>query len=309
MTNQKTLVIIFGPTGVGKTDLSIDVATHFNSDILSCDSRQMYKELNIGVAKPENHQLELVKHHFINSVSIDEHYSIYQYEYDCVNLLTEYFKTHDIAIMCGGSGLYIDAVCNGVDEMPDPDDEIRNNVINFYQNNGLEGLRFELKKIDPIYYSQVDLKNPNRIMRALEIFYQTGKAFSEFRTSKNIERDFKIIKIGINLDRAKLYERINIRVDKMMEQGLFEEAERFYEKRNLVALKTIGYKELFMCIDKTISLNDAIELIKKNSRNYAKRQLTWFRRYNDAVWYEPTKKDELIENIEKEITLKINNKI
>lgn len=301
MANLKTLVIIFGPTGVGKTDLSIETAKHFSSEILSCDSRQIYKELNIGVAKPEPHQLKEVKHHFIGTVSIDDHYSIYQYEAESTVLLEKYFESHDIAIMCGGSGLYIDAVCNGVDEMPDHDEEIRSQVNELYKTKGIEALRFELKKADPVYYSQVDLKNPNRIMRALEMFYQTGKPFSDFRSNQNTERNFKIIKIGINLDRALLYERINQRVDKMMENGLFEEATTFYSKRNLVALKTIGYRELFNVIEKTISLEDAVELIKKNTRNYAKRQLTWFRRYKDTVWFEPDKTNELNEYIKKEI--------
>ncbi len=301
MTKQKTLIIIFGPTGVGKTDLSIEIAKHFNSEILSCDSRQMYKELNIGVAKPEPYQLEEVKHHFINSISIDDHYSIYQYEDDSIKLLDNYFKTKDIAIMCGGSGLYIDAVCNGVDEMPDHDQDIRDQVNELYKTQGIESLRFELKRADPEYYAQVDLKNPTRIMRALEIFIQTGKPFSEFRKNKMIERNFKTIKIGINLDRALLYERINLRVDKMMQDGLFEEAKRFYNKKNFVALKTIGYKELFSVIDKTISLDDAIELLKKNTRNYAKRQLTWFRRYDDTVWFEPDKIKELKEYLNSEI--------
>jgi len=304
MLKDKTLVIIFGPTGVGKTDLSIEIAKHFNSEILSCDSRQIYKELNIGVAKPDDSQLNEIKHHFVNSVSIKEHYSIYQFEEDSMKVLDEYFMHKDIAIMCGGSGLYIDAVCNGVDEMPDHDEEIRNKVTEFYNINGIEALRFELKRIDPIYYSQVDLKNPNRIMRALEMFYLTGKPFSDFRNNIKAERNFKIIKIGINLDREILYNRINSRVDIMMQNGLFEEVQDLYEEKNLVALKTIGYRELFQVIDNEISLDEATELIKRNTRHYARRQLTWFRRYKDAVWFSPEQKNDIIKYINEEINVK-----
>jgi len=303
MLKDKTLVIIFGPTGVGKTDLSIEIAKHFNSEILSCDSRQIYKELNIGVAKPDDSQLKEIKHHFISSVSIKEHYSIYQFEEDSIKVLDEYFKHKDIAIMCGGSGLYIDAVCHGVDEMPDHDEEIRNKVTEFYNINGIEALRFELKRIDPIYYSQVDLKNPNRIMRAIEMFYLTGKPFSDFRNNVKAERNFKIIKIGINLDREILYNRINSRVDKMMQNGLFLEVQDLHKEKNLVALKTIGYRELFQVIDNEISLDEATELIKRNTRHYARRQLTWYRRYKDAMWFSPEQITDTIKYIKEEINV------
>lgn len=290
----KYLVIIFGPTGVGKTDLSIEIADYFKSDIISCDSRQIYKELNAGVAKPEPHQLDLIKHHFINSVSIHQHYSIYQYESDVINLLQDYFKRNNLAIMCGGSGLYLDAVCNGIDEMPDHDPEIRNKVIEIHKTQGLAALRFELKRVDPEYYSQVDLKNPNRIMRAIEIYYQTGIAFSEFRKNNSRKRDFEIIKIGINLDREQLYDRINNRVDKMMKNGLFNEVQELEIYKNLVALRTIGYTELFKVINNEIDIEQAVELIKRNSRHYARRQITWFRRYEDAVWFSPDKINKII---------------
>jgi len=303
MLKDKTLVIIFGPTGVGKTDLSIEIAKHFNSEILSCDSRQIYKELNIGVAKPDDSQLKEIKHHFISSVSIKEHYSIYQFEEDSIKVLDEYFKHKDIAIMCGGSGLYIDAVCHGVDEMPDHDEEIRNKVTEFYNINGIEALRFELKRIDPIYYSQVDLKNPNRIMRAIEMFYLTGKPFSDFRNNVKAERNFKIIKIGINLDREILYNRINSRVDKMMQNGLFLEVQDLHKEKNLVALKTIGYRELFQVIDNEISLDEATELIKRNTWHYARRQLTWYRRYKDAMWFSPEQITDTIKYIKEEINV------
>jgi tRNA dimethylallyltransferase len=305
MPNQKSLIILFGPTGVGKTDISIEIAQQFKSEIFSCDSRQIYKELNIGVAKPDAEQLKSVRHHFVDYVSVHDHYSIYQYEADSIKNLDKYFENNDIALMVGGSGLYIDAVINGVDEMPDPDPEIRKNLNEFFNKNGLEALRFELKKHDPVYYEQVDLKNPQRIIRALEMFYLTGKPFSEFRKNNNVERSFEIIKIGIDLDREKLYQRINLRVDKMISDGLVHEAYDLYHIKNLTALKTIGYRELFDYIDKKCSLNDAIELIKKNTRNYAKRQLTWFRRYSDTNWFFPNQKEELIKMIEQKVN---NNK-
>ncbi len=298
MSKNKTLVIIFGATGVGKTDISIEIAKYFNSEIFSADSRQIYNELGIGVAKPSIEQLNSIKHHFISTVSIHEHYSIYQYEHDCINALTKYFTKNNIAVMVGGSGLYIDAVLNGVDEMPDHDPEIREYVNELYEKNGIEYLRRELLKHDPEYYKIVDLKNQKRLIRALEIFYQTGKPFSQFRKNQIVERDFNTIKIGIDLDRNILYERINSRVDKMVKNGLVKEAYETYQYRNLPALKTIGYKELFEFIDKKRSLEDSIELIKKNTRNFARRQLTWFRRYEDAKWFELNEQNKIIKYIE-----------
>lgn len=294
---NKNLIVIFGPTGVGKTDLSIDIAKYYNAEIFSSDSRQIYKELNIGVAKPSQSQLNEVIHHFINHISISEHYSISKYEAEVLEKLDDYFKNADNAILCGGSGLYIDAICNGVDEMPDHDEEIRNEVINFYETHGLEAIRFELKKIDPEYYNSVDLKNPQRIMRALEMYKITGKPFSEFRTKKIVNRNFNIIKIGIDLDRDILYNRINIRVDDMVNIGLVEEARNLYKYKNLVALKTIGYRELFSYFEGESTLDSAIELIKRNTRHYARRQLTWFRRYKDACWFSPIDKEKIIKHI------------
>ncbi|MCF0206088.1 MAG: tRNA (adenosine(37)-N6)-dimethylallyltransferase MiaA [Bacteroidales bacterium] len=300
---RKRLIIIAGPTGIGKTDLSIGTAKRFDAEILSCDSRQFYKELGVGVAKPSDEQLKTVKHHFINNASINERYSIWQFEHDVMNLLGEYFKTHDNAIMCGGSGLYIDAVCNGIDLMPDPDPIIRQQVIDLYKNHGIEALRFELQRIDPTYYSQVDLKNPQRLMRGIEMTRQTGKPFSEFRTNVKQKRDFDIIKILLNTDRAKLYDRINLRVDKMMENGLLDEVKSLSEYKHLTALKSIGYLELFDYLDGKQSLEEAIELIKRNSRRYARRQLTWFHRNNDYLECEPDE-NIVIKNIE---NLIINN--
>ncbi len=295
---NKNLIILFGPTGAGKTDLSIEIARYFNSEIFSADSRQIYKELGIGVAKPNREQLETIQHHFIDSISVNEHYSIYKFEKDCLNALTEYFETNNVAVMVGGSGLYIDAILNGVDEMPDYDPEIREYVNELFIKYGIEFLRKELLKFDPDYYQIIDLKNPKRLIRAIEIYYQTGIPFSQFLKNQEVNRDFTVIKIGINLDREMLYERINLRVDKMIEQGLIDEVYDIYHNKDLPALQTIGYKELFNYIDKKCSLSDAVELIKKNTRNFARRQLTWFKRYKDAKWFTPSELKEIVNFIE-----------
>ncbi|MDD2636602.1 MAG: tRNA (adenosine(37)-N6)-dimethylallyltransferase MiaA [Bacteroidales bacterium] len=304
MNKSKHLIIVFGPTGVGKTDLSIQLAADFKTEIFSCDSRQFYKELGIGVAKPDAHQLSTVKHHFINNVSIHDHYSISQFETEAISTLDEYFKTNDIAIMVGGSGLYVDAICKGVDIMPDHDEKIRQEVIEFYEQNGIEALRFELKRIDPDYYKIVDLKNPQRLLRAIEIYRATGKPFSQFRTNKTANRNFNIIKVGIDLDREILYNRINNRVETMIKNGLIEEAKDLHKYSGLVALKTIGYTEFFNYFESCNeqSLEKTVQLLKRNTRHYARRQLTWFRRYKDAKWF---KADEL-EKIKEYINLKVN---
>lgn len=295
---MNTLVIIAGPTGVGKTNISIDVAKHFGAEIFSCDSRQFYKELGVGVAKPDENQQKAVKHHFIDNASINNRYSIWQFENDAIKLLDDYFRNKKIAIMCGGSGLYINAIINGIDLMPDPDPVIRQEVIDLYKTSGIEALRFELQRLDPVYYSQVDLKNPQRIMRGIEMTRQTGKPFSEFRTNSKVQRNFNIIKILINTDREKLYQNINKRVDIMLENGLVEEAKQLYNYRSLTALRTIGYIELFDYFDGKTSLDEAIELIKRNSRRYARRQLTWFHKNNDYAEIEPDKQ-LVISTIEK----------
>lgn len=294
MIKKNNVVIIFGPTGVGKTDLSIGIAEQLDSEIFSCDSRQVYKELNIGVAKPNDLQLQKVKHHFIDHVSIHDHYSISKYETEVIEKLKDYFSHKEIALFCGGSGLYIDAICDGVDEMPDHDEEIRSQVIKMHEDYGIEALRFELKKIDPQYYSKVDLRNPQRIMRALEIYKITGKPFSEFRKNNPIERDFNIVKIGINIDRNILYNRINQRVEEMVNMGLIEEAREMHKYKGIVALKTIGYRELFDYFENKTGKKEAIELIKRNTRHYARRQLTWFRRYNDVQWFSPDQKENIL---------------
>ncbi|MDR2836116.1 MAG: tRNA (adenosine(37)-N6)-dimethylallyltransferase MiaA [Bacteroidales bacterium] len=291
------LIILFGPTAVGKTDISIEIAKYYNSEIFSCDSRQFYKELEIGVAKPSTQQLQTIRHHFINNVSIHDHYSISQYEVEANIKLEEYYKKNNIAIMCGGSGLYIDAVCNGIDEMPNHDPILRQEIIDFYEKKGIEALRIELKRIDPDYYFQVDLKNPQRIMRAIEVFILTGIPFSEIRTNNKIKRNFEIINIGLNIERNLLSNRINKRVDLMIEAGLIDEAKELYKYKNLIPLKTIGYREIFDYFDKKNTLSQSIEKIKINTRRYAKRQLTWFNKYPQTNWFEPKNKNEILNKV------------
>lgn len=284
-TLDKYLIVIVGPTASGKTDLSIEIALKYNAEILSADSRQFYRELSIGTAVPDKDQLLAVKHHFIHNKSVTDYYNSYQYEADAVMLLEKYFLTNQIAVLTGGSGMYVDAVCNGIDLIPDVDPEIREMLMKRLENEGSENLRFELKKRDPEYYSTVDLKNNQRIVRALEVCLQTGKPFSSFRTSTIKERPFKIIKVGLNHERDVLYRRINNRVDKMMEEGLLEEAEGMIGNRNYYALKTVGYREMFSYFDKEINLDKAIELIKRNTRHFARRQMTWFGKDKNIKWF------------------------
>lgn len=285
MNKDKLLFIVLGPTCVGKTSISIELAKSLDAEIFSCDSRQVYKELNIGVARPTEEELSLIKHHLIAHVSIQDHYSISKYEVDAIAALDEYFKSNNIAIMCGGSGLYIDAICNGVDEMPDHDPEIRSELNEIYKQQGIETLRYELKEIDPAYYQQVDLKNPQRIIRAIETYRLTGIPFSDFRKRKIPDRKFKIIKIGIELDRNELYRKINERVDIMLNNGLEIEARNLHNYKSCTALKTIGYKEFFQYFENKQDYQKTIEDIKQHTRNYARRQLTWFRRYKDIQWF------------------------
>lgn len=282
-----TLVVLVGPTGVGKTDLSIALAKHLDSPIISSDSRQFYKELLVGTAPPTPLQLQEVQHYFIHSRSIIEDYTSGRFELDALALIAELFKTHNSLLMVGGSGLYIDAVCQGIDAVPSTESELRNTIIARLENEGLQALQQELQELDPTTYNEIDINNPQRVMRALEVCIATGKRYSDLKQIKAKERDFNVIKIGLNRDREELYQRINLRVDKMLEDGLLEEARALYPQRNLNALKTVGYKELFDYFDGNITLEKAVELIKRDSRRYAKRQLTWFARYDDIRWFHP----------------------
>ncbi len=298
---QKTLVVLTGPTGIGKTSVGIEIARHFSTEIVSCDSRQIYKELNIGTAVPTPQELAAIPHHFIQSHSVEENYNASRYENEALQLLEALFKKHDLVLMVGGSMLYVDAVCKGIDEMPDADPEIRATLKQRLETEGLESLRLQLKKLDPEYYETVDLKNPNRIIHALEISLMTGKPYSSFRTNPAKTRSFNIIKIGLNCDRELLHQRINQRVDQMIDAGLVEEARSVYPKKHLNALNTVGYRELFDWFDGTITRDKAIELIKRNSRRYARKQLTWFRRDESVQWFEPTQTQEIISYISQTI--------
>lgn len=274
----KTLKVIVGPTASGKTDYSIELAKQYNSPIISCDSRQIYKELKIGTAPPSEEQLAQIKHYFIFSHSIFDFYTAGKYELEALELISNLFLTHDTLIVVGGSGLYVDALCYGIDDFPDSDMILRDNLMQRLSAEGIESLRNELRLLDPESYETIDKKNPQRIVRVLEVCLQTGKKFSSFKSSSSKQRNFTIERTIIERPREELYDRINLRVDKMIESGLVDEAKELHKFKDLPALKTVGYKELFDYFDGKTSLEEAIDLIKRNTRRYAKRQITWFKR-------------------------------
>lgn len=275
---EKELILIFGPTAVGKTDYSIEMAKEYGSPVISCDSRQIFKEMKIGTAPPSEEQLRQVKHYFIFSHSVTDYYTAGKYELEALALLEELFKNHDHLVMCGGSGLYIDALCNGLDDFPEADQTLRAELMRRLQEEGIESLRMELKMLDPESYESIDLANHQRIVRALEVTLMTGRKFSSFKTQVRKQRPFRIRKIYLDREREELYDRINRRVDIMMADGLLAEAESLLCYRHMPALNTVGYKELFAYFDGNVSLEEAVELIKRNSRRYAKRQQTWWRK-------------------------------
>ncbi len=285
---ENTLIVIVGPTAIGKTSLSLALADYFSTEIISADSRQFFKEMSIGTAAPTPEELAVAPHHFIHHKSIEEEYSVGDFEREALDKLNQLFQKHDKLIMVGGSGLYVDAVTKGLDKFPEVDASVRENLNAELQEKGIENLQQQLQKLDPEYYSEVDLQNPHRLIRALEICIGTGKPYSSFRRNLKAERPFRSIQIGLTANREIVYERINRRVDMMMEEGLLEEAKRLYPKRGLNALNTVGYKELFHYLDGEWSLETAVEEIKKNSRRFAKRQFTWFRKNEAITWFDYT---------------------
>lgn len=299
---QKHLIVIAGPTAVGKTAIAIRLAQHFNTEIISADARQFYKEMNIGTAKPSEEQLRSVPHHFINFLSVENNYTVGQYEKDVLLKLEELFKKHDIIILTGGAGLFIKAITDGLDILPSADPEIRESLQELYDTKGIEALQTKLEDVDPEYYKKVDIQNPVRLIRALEVFYTSGKPISSFHIKDAPTRPFKSIKICLNLEREILYQTINDRVEKMFEEGLVNEAKQLYPLRKLNALQTVGYAELFDYFDKTIDLQKAKEKIKQNTRNYAKRQMTWFRKDKEFVWVKADNLDEIQSIIASKIT-------
>jgi tRNA dimethylallyltransferase len=285
--SDKTLVVITGPTGVGKTSLSIEIAGQLQTEIVSADARQFYKELKVGTAAPTTQELAQVKHHFVGHLSVNDYYNVSLFEQEALTVIDNLFLTHDYVVLTGGSGLYIDAICRGFDDIPSVDVDSRNRVEQVHQHEGMDALRLWLKSIDPAFYLQVDLANPNRIKRAIEVFLSTGKRFSELRTNSIRPRPFNIKVIVVDRPRKELFESINKRVDQMVANGLIEEALQFFRKQHLNALNTVGYKEIFDWLAGTYTLKEAIEKIKTNSRRYAKRQITWFKRYPEAQWMHP----------------------
>lgn len=297
---KKTLIVITGPTAVGKTDLCLDIAKYFGIPIINADSRQIYREIKIGTAAPTEEQLRQVRHYFVGTQALTDYYSASIYEQEVMHLLDTLFQTSDYALLSGGSMMYIDAVCNGIDDIPTVDDETRNTLKRRLAEEGLDSLCEQLRILDPEHYEIVDKKNPRRVVHALEICLMTGRTYTSFRTNAYKERPFNIIKIGLTREREIIYERINRRVDIMMEQGFLDEARSVYALRHLNALNTVGYKELFTYLDGTWSLDEAIERIKGNTRRYARKQLTWYKKDPLVTWFSPDDKQLILNHIIKQ---------
>lgn len=292
---SKKIIVIAGPTAVGKTALSVGLAQHFDTEIISADSRQCFRELNIGVAKPSHTELSSVKHHFINSHSIHNNVHAILFEQFALNAAETIFSKHDIAIMVGGTGLYIRAFCDGLDEIPEIAPGIREQIIDGYRKSGIEWLQQKVRDEDPAYYSTGEVSNPQRLMRALEVKYSTGKSIRTFQRKEKVQRPFDILKLALQLPKEQLHKNINQRADKMMADGLLDEVKSLVPFRDLPALRTVGYSELFDFLDGNIELNEAVDLIKKNTRHYAKRQLTWFRKDREFQWFDPSEKQKIID--------------
>lgn len=302
MTDQtaiKTLIIIAGPTAVGKTDLCVELAKKLKTEVISADSRQFYRELNIGTAKPTVEEMGGIPHHFVNSHSIEEYFSVGDFERDCLKILDAIFEKNDVAILTGGSGMFIKAITDGLDDMPDADLELRETLMQKLKTDGLEPLQKQLLFLDPAYYQQVDIQNSQRVVRALEVCISSGLPYSSFRGQQKAERPFNTIKICLNRERDLLYKRIDKRMDQMLANGLVEEAKYLMPFREHYALQTVGYKEVFEFFDGNYSYEELVRLLKRNSRRYAKRQITWFKNQDDFVWFEADKKEEIFEFITK----------
>ena len=304
LKNNKTCVIIVGATAAGKTSAAVEIAQHFKTQIISADSRQCYKELNIGVAKPSANQLQQIKHYFINSHSITNNVNAKAFEEYALQKADMIFKDNDVAVIVGGTGLYIKAFCEGMDEVPETDPQIRTEINENYLSHGIEWLSKEVEKTDPLFYSKGEIKNPQRMLRALEVILSTGRSIIEYQSYKKIQRDFKIIKVGLQLSKEQLHQNINNRVDEMIKQGLVDEVKALLPFKTLNALQTVGYKELFDHLDKKNVLQDAIEKIKINTRQYAKRQMTWFKKDKEIKWFSPADllqiKTDLLQSVNKQ---------
>lgn len=298
---MNNLVVLIGPTAVGKTDTSLAIASYYGCPIISSDSRQMYKGMEIGTAMPTKEELAKHKHYFVGQLNPGDYYSAARYEEDVLALLEKEFTHHPTMLMSGGSMMYIDAVCNGIDDIPTVDEETRAMVLEKYKREGLERLAAELRLLDPEYYDTADIKNPKRVMHALEICYMTGKTYSSFRKQQKKQRPFNIIKVGLQRDREELYGRINRRVDLMIEQGLVEEVKKFGQLKNHNSLNTVGYKEIFKYLDGEWELPFAIEKIKQNTRIYSRKQVTWYRKDNEIAWFHPDDVNEIIRYIDNRI--------
>jgi tRNA dimethylallyltransferase len=294
---MNTLIVVTGPTAVGKTALTIEIAKHYGIPIINADSRQIYQELKIGTASPTAEQMQQVKHYFVGTKSITDYYNASMYEQEVVQLLEKLFVDSPVQLLSGGSMMYIDAVCNGIDDIPTVRDDIRNEMKRRYQEEGLDALCEDLRRLDPEHYEVVDRQNHRRVIHALEICYQTGKTYTSFRTQKRKERPFQIVKIGLTRDRQELYDRINQRVDTMMSEGLLDEVRSVSAYRSTNALNTVGYKELFDYIDGRWPLEEAVERIKGNTRRYARKQLTWYKRDEQVTWFHPDQQDKILKFI------------
>lgn len=303
---EKVLIVIVGPTAIGKTALSIKIAQQFNTEIISADSRQFFKEMHIGTAKPSSSELASAPHHFIGSHSADTLFSTGDFESEALGLMEKLFENHSQLVMVGGSGLYIDAVCKGLDQLPEIDLKIREHLNQLLATEGIEPIKNKLREIDPVYYDKVDQSNPQRMIRGLEMFLSTGIKLSSLLTNSVKKRPFRILKIGLNTDRNKLYEFINLRVDQMMAQGLLEEVQKLLPFRHYNALNTVGYSELFEYLDGKITLEQAVDQIKQNTRRFAKRQLTWFRKDSETIWFEPNQTADILLYLKNQVGITTN---